>query len=137
MAMKVSPQIKAKTKSLIISTCGSETKFVQGVAKYISKNVNDKNVGMSIPKNVWAYFQDSAVFLDDEGEYKMLVKIGYSPNYLKKLGKYKSKTFPGSGNDGFWGTSNFFVDLIASVGTEMYLDYLKKHGGTIPKPRRK
>lgn len=136
MAMTISPQIKAKTKALILAYCG-EQRFVRNVSESISEGAMSRNGSMSIPKNVWNVFQNSVVLLDDGSMYEMLKSVGYSPNYLRKLGKYKCKTFEGYGPSiGIeWGTTGFFIDLIATVGTEIYLDYTKKHGGVIPRAK--
>lgn len=134
---KTTPQIKANAKKLILHFFDNEEQFVKKVAKNIANNINNPVVGISIPRNVWSLFEDSIPYLyDDETMYDWLVKFGYSPNYLKKLGKYKNKTFKTTrliGSPDMWGTTHFFIDLIATVGTEIYLDYMKTHGGVIPR----
>lgn len=125
--IKINPTVKKKIKKEILTTCGNLTAFVQGVSKYIARN--DKELGFSIPKNVWAFYQDKEVFIYNESMYETMVGWGISPTYLKKLGKYRCKTFPNmkKTDPDAWGTTGYYIDLIATVGTEIYLDYMKKH----------
>jgi len=78
----IPPKVKEKVRRVILNCCGY-TDFCRHVSEYILDNNWQR--GHSIPKNVWAVYQDTVIFLDDKGMYEDLMYFGYSKEFVDSM----------------------------------------------------